>query len=155
MIANVPMIRSTVRPMHRLKASRSRCGVTLIECMIIFLLIAILIMLLLPLLESAREAARNQACKNNLRQIGVALQEHVKAKEAFPTGYYCAPPANKQGGDEATWITFLLPYLGHEDLYRQIDWQHQFGLASNPEHWNLPITSAFLSDSSFQCSRLT
>jgi prepilin-type N-terminal cleavage/methylation domain-containing protein len=121
----------------------SRHGVTLVELLIVISIVGILVTLLLPAVQTAREAARNMQCKDNLRQIGVALNAHYSARNSFPPGYYASPPEANHRADEATWITFSLPYLENNNLYEQIDWTHQFGIASAPpDHWNRQITSA-------------
>ena len=86
--------------------------------------VVLVIALLVPAVRTAPEAARRVACRNHLHQIGIAL---YKYKEE----YGCLPPAytvDANGRPLHSWRTLLLPYLGYEGLYRQIDlskpWDH-------------------------------
>lgn len=112
------MIRS-----HSLKTigACKRSGFTLIELLVVIAIIAILIALLLPAVQQAREAARRSQCKNNLKQIGLALHNHVDTYGTFPPGYvsYEDPATQfKVGGwqdsvDEIgfSWLPMLLPFV--------------------------------------------
>jgi prepilin-type N-terminal cleavage/methylation domain-containing protein len=120
-----------------------RHGFTLIELLVVIAIIGILVALLLPAVQAAREAARRLQCTNNLKQIGIALHHHHKAHETFPYGHrYVSDQPDPNGyeadknGNEATWITRLLPYVEQENAYDRIDWDRGLGQARDASHPN-------------------
>ncbi|QDT38807.1 DUF1559 domain-containing protein [Stratiformator vulcanicus] len=109
--------------------SREHRGFTLIELLVVIAIIAILIALLLPAVQQAREAARRSQCKNNLKQIGLALHNYHDVYGSFPIGYitegqgthYNQNGVGSGGAVGWAWGAGLLPYLEQEALAVQLD----------------------------------
>ena len=104
----------------------SRRGFTLIELLVVIAIIAVLIALLLPAVQQAREAARRSQCKNNLKQIGLAVQNfHDVSKGIVPLDLNPLIAANTAptatGAGEATWALLLLPYMDNAPLFKKFD----------------------------------
>ena len=109
--------------MHRFN---SRRAFTLIELLVVIAIIAILIALLLPAVQQAREAARRSTCKNNLRQIGLALHNYHDTHRVFPPGWIAVDlTTNTASAHEGVsgfgWQTMILPLIDQAALYNQID----------------------------------
>ncbi|MBL4884359.1 MAG: DUF1559 domain-containing protein [Planctomycetaceae bacterium] len=107
--------------------STNRRGFTLIELLVVIAIIAILVALLLPAVQQAREAARRSSCKNNLKQIGVALHNYHDVHSTFPPSYIDATPNLNQPGPTAMddtnglgWGTMILPMIEQAPLYDRI-----------------------------------
>lgn len=97
--------------------SRKR-GFTLIELLVVIAIIAILIALLLPAVQQAREAARRTQCKNNLKQIGLALHNYHDVYNSFV--YRKGGTGTPGNGNRLSGNIGLLPYLDQAPLYNQI-----------------------------------
>jgi prepilin-type N-terminal cleavage/methylation domain-containing protein len=93
-------------------------GFTLVELLVVIAIIGILVALLLPAVQAAREAARRSRCSNNLKQIGLALQNYHDTHRKFPHGTRWPIGA-------PNWRIMVLPYLEQTALYRQLDIKSQ------------------------------
>ncbi|HEY0983467.1 DUF1559 domain-containing protein [Schlesneria sp. T3-172] len=92
-------------------------GFTLIELLVVIAIIAVLIALLLPAVQQAREAARRTQCKNNLKQIGLALHNYHDTYNTFPPGGI--------GMFHYSWLVSILPQMEQSNVFNRIDWNDQ------------------------------
>ncbi len=101
-----------------------RRGFTLIELLVVIAIIAILIALLLPAVQQAREAARRTQCRNNMKQIGLALHNYHDIHLSFPPGRMSP---GKDGGNGECWygwispLKHILPMIDQGNIYNQLD----------------------------------
>ena len=111
--------------MNLRQALRKKSGFTLIELLVVIAIIAILIALLLPAVQQAREAARRTQCKNNLKQLGLALHNYHDTHGRFPPTqvmvHYSGPNNTSPVPRNHTWVSMILPYLEQSALYSSIN----------------------------------
>jgi prepilin-type N-terminal cleavage/methylation domain-containing protein len=101
-----------------------RRGFTLIELLVVIAIIALLAGLLLPAVQQAREAARRAQCKNNLKQIGLALQNYESSFRVLPPGYVAGTPFVDGETDTSpgwSWAAMILPQLDQAPLSASIN----------------------------------
>ena len=98
-----------------LRSVRRRSGFTLIELLVVIAIIAVLIALLLPAVQQVREAARRAQCKNNLKQLGLAMHNYLDANSAFPP--LCGIGTGT-GGKWSPWAR-LLPFVDGSNVYNK------------------------------------
>jgi len=123
-----------------LHSSRHR-GFTLIELLVVIAIIAVLVALLLPAVQQAREAARRSQCKNNFKQVGLAIHNYHDTHSIFPLSMHwgdarggCTWP-NGNGADgrayRFSWGAMILPFLDMSNLYNNFDFTKDYNAAPN------------------------
>ncbi|MGQ0635946.1 MAG: DUF1559 family PulG-like putative transporter [Planctomycetaceae bacterium] len=102
--------------------STRRRGFTLIELLVVIAIIAVLIALLLPAVQQAREAARRTQCKNNLKQIGLAVHNYVDTHGVLPNCWMLrGPPPLNSDSPSWGWTTMILPFIDQAPLYNSLN----------------------------------
>src|SRR3546814_780854 len=104
----------------------SHKGFTLIELLVVIAIIAVLVALLLPAVQQAREAARRSQCKNNLKQIGLALHNYHDTHRVFPPGqmsWFGSDLFPLNAGARISWMQQILPFIDQAPLYNSFNWK--------------------------------
>jgi len=99
-------------------AKRKR-GFSLVELLAVLAIIAVCLALALPGLQRARDLARRNACKNNLKQVALAMHLYHEAYNMFPPGWI-ARDTKPETGPCYGWGAFVLPYVDQAELYQEI-----------------------------------
>src|SRR6201992_3199969 len=119
---------------HGALERRVRSGFTLIELLVVIAIIAVLIALLLPAVQAAREAARRGQCINNLKQLGLGMQNYHDINNGFPIGRmglgytYAYGTANN---NRRTWALSITSTIEQQALYNATNFSLGFNAAQN------------------------
>lgn len=153
-----------------IRSLQSRRGFTLIELLVVIAIIAILIALLLPAVQQAREAARRTQCKNNLKQLALAMHNYHDVYLMFPPSYNIKQQSAQNPvlqGSLLGWTTFLLPYIDQGNIWNVVTadlesrvtpnaWHSTPNTTNDPEcqffrcipnvpkHWSEEVLSVFI-----------
>lgn len=119
------------------RRGRPRRAFTLIELLVVIAVIAILVSLIMPAVQQAREAARRTQCKNNLRQLALAMLNYESAAQIFPMGEVHGNDPRGLGphcwweGSIGCWENLIFPYLEQTALYDMLNF------TVNPQYMDL------------------
>jgi prepilin-type N-terminal cleavage/methylation domain-containing protein/prepilin-type processing-associated H-X9-DG protein len=109
-----------------------RVGFTLVELLVVIAIIGVLVALLLPAIQAAREAARRSHCTNNVKQIGVALQNYHAQHKHFPPG---ASKHHDEDGVGLSWLVHIMPFMELGNIYNELNPQPHGGAQNSlPQH---------------------
>jgi prepilin-type N-terminal cleavage/methylation domain-containing protein/prepilin-type processing-associated H-X9-DG protein len=128
-----------------------RRGFTLIELLVVIAIIAVLIALLLPAVQAAREAARRSQCVNNLKQLGLSMQNYHDQIGTFPigrqginrpTGDPGYPGDTSGGNHRRTWAFSILPYIEQTNIANAVNFSVAYSDGTNANQTALSIEVA-------------
>lgn len=119
--------------------NRRRGAFTLVELLVVIAIIGVLVALLLPAVQAAREAARRTQCKNNMKQLALAIHNYHDTMSTFPPGYITKNPGVpgssswcRSGGlAGAPWTVLILPFTEQTNLHSNLNFNVPFQDASN------------------------
>ena len=103
--------------MLRLRPASSPRGFTLVELLVVIAINAMLVTLLLPAVQAARESARRAQCMNNLRNIGLAVQNFHSAQGKLPSSHRFETQPDSKNRSGRGWITMILPFMEEQPKY--------------------------------------
>jgi hypothetical protein len=92
-------------------SSSQRLGIGYLDALVVLVLVVLVAALIVPGIGTAREAARRTTCRNNLKQLGLALHNYHDVYSLFPPGWYPPHPDDGTGAGSWAWRVLLMPYL--------------------------------------------
>src|SRR3954471_11454112 len=121
--------------MSRASIARGPCariGFTLVEPLVVIAIIGVLVALLLPAVQAAREAGRRMSCSNNLRQIGIALQNYHEVTNCLPVARNPYPLVQSA-------LARILPFVEQGSVHQLVDYTQPLTAAANQAALATPI----------------
>ena len=126
--------------MRTMRPSTRQTGFTLIELLVVMAIIGVLLVLLWPAVQAAREAARATECRNNLKQIALALHNYHDRTGVLPPAWTADPYYRTQGWG---WGAMLLPDMEQSTLFQQLQFDDSMTSATSRQ-WHLQSVKTFV-----------
>ena len=120
-------------------ASRIR-AFTLVELLVVIAIIGVLVSLLLPAVQASRESARQASCANNLKQMGLAIENYQNSKQLYPPSTNLDLTNNWSYLEQHSWASLILPYQEQGNLFDTINFERPLRHRDN-----LPIATTIIS----------
>lgn len=140
--------------MNLSRSKFARPAFTLVELLVVIAIIGILVGMLLPAVQQVREAARRTVCSNNVRQIGLALHNHLSTKSKFPVGGLETHPRSPAPRKQIAWSVACLPFMEQAAVFDLFNYEHAYDANANAAATSKVIPS-FLCPSTFRDSETT
>ena len=103
-------------------SNNHRClGFTIVELLVVIAIMGLLLSVTLPAVQMARESARNTQCRNNLRQLSLAVNAYAQQYEETLPAYWVT--ANQRPWENFSWRASMLPFMEHAYLYDQLQFE--------------------------------
>ncbi len=124
--------------LHFARRHFARPGFTLVELLVVIAIIGILVALLLPAVQAAREAARRSSCRNNLKQLALAIHNYQVTTGVFPPSFCFMHPipttaAEQTGGGNWSAQARILPFIEQVTIHNHIDFKRDYNAAALPD----------------------
>jgi prepilin-type N-terminal cleavage/methylation domain-containing protein len=114
-------------------------GFTLVELLVVIAIIGLLVAILLPAVQAARESARRTQCRNNLKQMGLAMHLYMDVHRRFPMSYTAKQGVTTTIGGQWSVLARILPYLEQANLQSLVDWNLPYSAQVNVATTRVPI----------------
>src|SRR3954469_22935554 len=118
--------------MHLMRFLSARRAFTLVELLVVIAIIGVLIALILPAVQSAREASRRVSCTNNLRQIGIAMQNYHEVTNCLPVARNPFPLVQSA-------LSRILPFVEQGNVHQLVDYTQPLTATANQAALVTPI----------------
>ena len=130
------------QPDRRTRLRRPCCcrAFTLVELLVVIAIIGILVALLLPAIQAAREASRRTKCTNNLKQIGIALQNYHDINKKFPPGSFWY--GTSYGEYRGSIMIRLMPFIERQGIFDMYDFENSKGVPVDSQ--TMPNSTALI-----------
>ena len=110
------------------RPTSSHQAMTLVELLVVMTIIGLLVAMLMPAIQHARETARKMSCTNNLKNLGIAMQNFHETYKHLPPARVLGPMPELKVYDEVehSWAMYILPFIEQEALYDNYSFGHDF-----------------------------